>query len=126
MSRNSYAVGQSWTFSAPKGFESSRIVIGAIEPVDGHEPIICISIIGVIVPLANGKIEKSTIDFMPFSKKALDETVINFEGKIEIPSGFSSGYLKWKSDPDGLGFFNVPFSSLIAQLTEAMTQDENN
>lgn len=116
---HTYTVGQSWTYPVPKGFESSRIVVGAIEG-DGERTIVCVAVTDVPVPHPDGGIGRTTISFMPFTSQALDATVIGQKGDLAIPEGFEEAHDEWLEDPEGQRCFDVPFPVILSKLFQQM------
>lgn len=117
-----YAVGQAWTYEAPRGFENSRIVIGAILTFASHEPVICSLVTGAPMVNEGGEIEALTIPFLPFSKSAFDATVLAPDGAADVPAAFGECYGHWKTDAKGLGFINVPFKRLLRNMVDDLAE----
>ena len=117
-----YSVGQSWKYEAPRGFEDSRIIIGAILTFASHEPVICASVTSAPMKDENGNVQPLTIPFLPFSKTAFDQTVIDLEGTTEPPADFRDNYKSWKNDAKGLGFINIPFKGLLRDMVDGLDE----
>ena len=113
---DTYNVGQAWNYEAPRGFEQSRIVIGAILTFAQHEPVICAAVTGAPMLDAQGKVKAMTIPFLPFSKTAFDQTVIGLAGDGDVPEGFQQAYQRWKTDDKGFGYIDVPFKGLLKNM----------
>jgi len=113
---DNYAVGQAWSYEAPRGFEQSRIVIGAILTFASHEPVICSAVMGAPMLNNSGEVEPLTIPFLPFSQSAFEQTVLELDGKIDVPETFRDCYKRWKTDLKGLGFINIPFKGLLKNM----------
>ena len=129
----SYVVGQAWIYEAPKGFEKSRIIIGAILTFANHQPIICAAVTKAPMSDINGMVRPLTIPFLPFSKTAFDETILTVDGSSTLPEEFNRHYTSWKNDLKGLGFIDIPFKGLLRSITDElhrsarpMTQSMNN
>ncbi len=118
----SYHVGQSWIYEAPKGFEESRIIIGAILTFAGHEPVICAAVTGAPMKNETGDVHPLTIPFLPFSKTAFDQTVKSYDGMKELPASFRENYKSWKTDQKGLGFINIPFKGLLRNMVDGLDE----
>lgn len=119
-----FAVGQSWLYPALEDFEESRIIVGHIEPVENEQDIICVAITHAPIPRQNGSFMKATIPFMPFSQAAMEQTVTELENaSVPLPEEFAAGYEKWKADPDGLGFLQIPFMVLLGQISSDFNSD---
>ena len=119
-----YSVGQSWIYEAPRGFENSRIIIGAILTFASHEPVICASVTSAPMKDALGEVHPLTIPFLPFSKTAFDQTVLDLEGMKDIPLAFGENYRSWKNDEKGLGFINIPFKGLLRDMVEGLGEQQ--
>lgn len=112
----SFELGQSWSYRAPSGFEESRIVIGAILTFHDHEPVVCCAVNAAPRRLADGRIDRVTIPFLPMSEAALRASVTACDGLCEPPEGFADGLAMWRKDPRGLSIFTVPFEGLLDQM----------
>ncbi len=123
---NEYAVGQVWTWPIPEGFEDSRIIIGAVETLEDGEEVICIAATAAPVPRREGKVARMTIPFLPFSKKAMDTTVLELDGNEgELPEDFHLALQHWKMDPANRIFFQEPFPTLLSTLHYALQDDDS-
>ena len=116
----SYVVGQAWTYKAPRGFEKSRLIIGAILTFANHQPIICAAVTKAPMSDMNGRVQPLTIPFLPFSKIAFDQTVLNIDGSAQVPEGFKNHYTSWKNDFKGIGFINIPFKGLLRSMNDEL------
>ena len=119
---DAYHVGQSWTYEAPKGFEQSRIIIGAILTFAHHEPVICASVTDAPMRADSGDLQPLTIPFLPFSETAFKQTILAADGQAELPASFSANYKSWKTDQKGLGFINIPFKRLLRDMVDGLEQ----
>jgi len=120
----SYAVGQAWIYEAPKGFEGSRIIIGAILTFANHQPIICVAVTKAPMSDTSGCVQPLTIPFLPFSKIAFDQTVMTIDRSVQLPEDFISHYTSWKNDLKGLGFINIPFKGLLRSMNDELLKKE--
>lgn len=118
----SYHVGQSWIYEAPKGFEGSRIIVGAILTFASHEPVICAAVTGAPMLNGQGTVQPLTIPFLPFSKSAFEQTVVRLDGTQDLPSSFNDNYKSWKTDQKGLGFINIPFKGLLRNMADGLEE----
>jgi hypothetical protein len=107
---------QLWTYRAPQGFESSRLVIGALVTFEGWERIICCSAIDAPRRLASGKTDRVVIPFLPMSEAAFLNSVVTMEGAADLPEGFAQGLSCWQADPRGLTVFTVPFDGYLDRM----------
>lgn len=103
------AAGQRWTYRAPAGFESSRIVIGAIAKFEGSESIVCCAVSEAPKRQGDGSTEAITIPFLPMTESAFRASAVAFDGLSELPEDFAPKLQAWADDPKGLSAFTVPF-----------------
>jgi hypothetical protein len=120
--------GQCWTYRAPIGFETSRLVIGAIVTFDGDRSIVCCSVTAAPRRFADGRVETMVIPFLPMTEPAFRDSVVALEGDAEPPQAFASKLEDWGNDPRGLTTFTVPFEGyldrmLALQMAEIAGQD---
>jgi hypothetical protein len=112
-----FAAGQSWTYRAPQGFESSRLLIGAIASFDRHRTIICTAVVHAPRRHADGHLEMMTISFLPMMEEAFRASVVAMdEVAAEIPDCFAPKLEEWSRDPKGLTAFSVPFEGYLDQM----------
>lgn len=112
-----FAAGQSWSYRAPKGFETSRLLIGAIATFDGERNIICCAAIHAPRRHADGHLDMITIPFLPLTEAAFQASVVALdEGPAEIPESFVERLTEWSNDANGLTAFTVPFDGFLDQL----------
>lgn len=118
------AAGQRWTYRTPAGYESSRIVIGAIAKFEGAESIICAAVSEAPRRHGDGSVEIVTIPFLPMTETAFRASVLAFDGMSELPPDFAAKLDAWSSDPKGLTAFTVVFEGyldlMIAHQMEAI------
>jgi hypothetical protein len=120
--------GQCWTYRAPSGFETSRLVIGAIVTFDGDRSIVCCGVTGAPRRHADGRVEAVVIPFLPMTEQAFRASVVAFEGAAEPPQTFAAKLDEWGNDPRGLTTFTVPFEGYLdrmiaLQMAEIAGQD---
>ncbi|HEX2842037.1 hypothetical protein [Hyphomicrobium sp.] len=112
-----FAAGQSWSYRAPQGFESSRLLIGAIATFNGNRNIICSAVIHAPRRHADGHIEMVTIPFLPMTDAALAASVVSLcDAAAELPENFVEKLQEWSNDPKGLTAFTVPFEGFLDQM----------
>lgn len=112
-----FAAGQSWTYRTPRGYETSRLVIGAIASLGGHRKIVLAAAIHAPRRHAEGHFETVTIPFLPMTEAAFRASVISLEGTdAEIPDTFVDELEAWKNDPKGLTTFTVGFDGFLDHL----------
>jgi len=112
----SFAAGQRWTYRAPQGFESSRIVVGAVVSFAEHEPVVCCSVLGAPRRLPDGSIDVVTIPFLPMTEAAFRATVVGEDGRAEPIGEFEAAFADWRNDPRGLSMFTVQFEGELDRM----------
>lgn len=112
----SFAAGQCWTYRAPQGFETSRLLIGAIASFDGHRTIICSAAVHAPRRHADGHLEMVTVPFIPMTDAAFQASVVALDGVADLPDSFAEKLEAWSSDPKGLTAFTVPFEGFVDQM----------
>lgn len=110
------AAGQQWTYRTPAGFETSRLVIGAIVSFQDHEPVVCCAVTDAPRRHADGHYEPVTIPFLPLTKAAFRATVGAPDAVAEPPPGFAEALSTWRDDPRGLSIFTVPFEGSLDRM----------
>lgn len=111
------AAGQSWTYRAPPGFETSRLLIGAIASFDGGQPIVLAAAVHAPRRHADGHLEPVTIPFLPMTEAAFRASVLAADAEAEpLPAQFSEKLNEWQNDPRGLTTFTVPFEGYLDQM----------
>lgn len=108
--------GESWTYGAPQGFESSRILVGAVLSFQDRDPIVCCAVLAAPRRNPDGSIEAVTVPFLPMTATALAATVQSPEGTAELPAAFAPALEAWAGDPRGLSAFTVPFEGFLDRL----------
>lgn len=111
------AAGQSWTYRAPSGFETSRLLIGAIASFDGEQQIVCASAVHAPRRGPDGHFERVTIPFLPMTEAAFRASIVGRDDTPEpLPEGFAEKLAAWQNDPKGLTTFTVPFEGFLDQM----------
>ncbi len=111
-----FAAGQQWTYRAPEGYETSRIVIGAVATCANNRQIICFSVTDAPRYGDDGSAQIVTIPFVPMSEDAFSETVVEQCGEADPPETFSEALANWSNDPRGLSVFTVPFEGGLDRM----------
>lgn len=117
-SARGFAAGQSWNYPAPEGFESSRILIGAIASFSGGRRILCCAVNVAPERQPDGTIARVAIPFLPMTEDALARTVTarDAEPPAQLPEGFAEALAAWSDDPRGLTCFTVAFDGYLDRL----------
>jgi hypothetical protein len=122
-----YEAGQRWTYRTPAGFETSRIVIGAILYFTDQAPLACIAVEEAPQRRADGAVSTGSIPFLPLTLDALHRTVETRDGSAEPSATFVANFTTWRDDSRGLTYFTVPFEGhldrMIAQQMAEISDD---
>jgi len=118
-----FAAGQSWTYRTPEGFESSRMLIGAIASFDGNRTLICAAVIHAPRRHADGHLEPTTIPFLPMTDAAFHASVVALDGTADLPESFAAKLEAWSTDPKGLTAFTVPFDGSLDRMIARQMAD---
>jgi hypothetical protein len=111
------AAGQCWTYRAPKGFEASRLLIGAVATFGGDRTIVCCAAIHAPRRHADGRLDTITIPFLPMTDAAFSASVVALcDDAAELPQSFVEKLSEWSNDPKGQIAFTVPFEGFLDQM----------
>lgn len=111
-----FAAGQCWTYRAPRGFETSRIHIGAIFEFANGDRLIAACVTDAPQRLADGRTARGTIPLLPLSEAALRQTVVALAGEADLPESFLAAFEAWNDDDRGGTFFTVPFEGHLDKM----------
>ena len=111
-----FKAGQCWRYAAPAGFESSRLVIGAILSFEDGERVVCCSVLDAPQRGPNGRLGRVTIPFLPMAEAAFASSVSGADGMAAAPPQFASAYAVWKADARGFSCFSVPFEGWLDRM----------
>ncbi len=107
---------QVWTYDAPPGYETSRIIIGTIEDVPGEGDIVCVTVTGAPLPVRGGGLQAETLTFVPFSRAALEDTLRSQEGEADLPVDFSDLRDNWMEETGGTEYLTIPLPLFLDML----------
>jgi hypothetical protein len=116
MSTRTFKAGESWTYNTPAGFETSRIVVGAVLSFEDREPIVCCAVTSAPRRNGDGSIEAVTVPFLPMTASALAATVQSEAGPATLPDAFAQALQDWVDDERGLSAFTVPFEGWLDHM----------
>lgn len=110
--------GQCWRYGAPAGFETSRLVIGAIATFSADAHIVCVSVSGAPQVQPDGSVIAVDIPFLPLSTEAFLATVdaLDEAATAELDRGFADALGEWNDDPRGASCFTVAFDGYLDRL----------
>lgn len=90
-----YEVGQVWTYKTRPQEKASTLQVLVIDNSSKMGPVIFVGLKDVRVMHPSGKI-LSSMSPLPFTKEALDQSVLKVVGKTDKLMSASFGYQKWK------------------------------
>lgn len=111
-----FAAGQCWRYRAPEGFETSRLIVGAVIEVESGGRLICCSVTDAPQRYPDGAIGRVNIPFLPLTEAAFAATVTDLERVAEPLAEFAPSYAAWVGDARGLSYFTVPFEGWLDRL----------
>ena len=91
----SYEVGQVWSYKTRPQEPNSTLMILRIDNTSKLGQVVLIGLTGLKIRHPNGKIIGS-LSPLPFTKDALDQSVVKLVGKTEKLMTSDFGYSKWK------------------------------
>ena len=108
-----YQPGQVWRYKTRPGEERSTLTVLRVEAV-GAKRIVHIRVDNIRLKNCFGGEEPNKIEHMPFSREALDQSVIAKVRTVPVPD-FESGYAEWRTAWDGgkAGFYTVTVSEAV-------------
>jgi hypothetical protein len=120
-----FAPGQVWTYNTRSGEEASRIVICRVETDPKLGQVVHIHVNGV--RLKNDRVPggfSDQIGHMPYSGKALRESLTKLESTGAALPDFEDGYQEWRGEFDKgkAGVWTAPVSEAIAAMESTMNQ----
>ena len=95
VSAEDYAVGQIWTYKTRPQEPNSTLMILRIDNTSKLGPVIFIGLKELRVKHPTGKVFPS-MSALPFTKEALDKSVVKLVGTADKLMPSNLGYMKWK------------------------------
>jgi hypothetical protein len=114
--------GQTWTYRGAIP-ASSRVIIGAVDNLDGEsQPIVSISVTDA--PIPNDGKQLQTVPHLPVAGDVLRESVVELKGVGPIPDGFEHGYSLWRQayDSGKGGYFTISVEEIVGLLHAQLGQ----
>ena len=87
---DSLVTGQRWIYRPPQGFETSRLVIGAVVPFKDDLNIVCCAVFDAPQHVGANAGETATLPFLPMTEIAFRASVVEIDGVGDIPPEFST------------------------------------
>jgi hypothetical protein len=107
-----YSPGQVWSYKTRKGEESSTITVLRVETLPKIGTIIHIRIDGVTVKNCSGGPTLHAVEHSPFSKDAIDRSVLEIVGQKQNLPDYHNGYSDWRDHCGGV--YTIPVSEAVA------------
>ena len=105
-------VGQEWSYLTRPHEHRSTLIIGRIDE-SSIGSVFHISVRGLRLADSRGLGEGTKIDHVPISEQALRDSLVAFQGFVEITGEFEDGYLEWFASTNGRG---QPFPISVAEV----------
>jgi hypothetical protein len=118
-----FRAGDCWTYRPPAGFESSRMIIGAVLRFADQPSIVCVCVTAAPQKLPDGSLRASDIPLIPMSEHAVAASVVSHMGQAEPPADFGAAFTAWHQDDRGLTVFTVPFEGLLDRMIALQMAD---
>lgn len=120
---DAFAEGQVWTYRTRPGEDASRITVCRVEADPKLGEIVHIHVSGL--RLKNPRVPggfSDAIGHMPYSGKALRDSVVAQESATAKLPAFVDGYREWRSsfDDGKAGVWTAPLSEAIAGMEAAL------
>ena len=91
-----YEVGQVWSYKTRPQEPNSQVLILRIDNTSKLGQVIFIGLTNLRIQHPSGKVIPPAISALPFTKDALDQSVIKLVGKTDKLMKSEFGYQKWK------------------------------
>jgi len=123
--RPEYKVGQKWSYRSRLGEENSYLVIVKIESESKFGTIVHIALGGLKMKnrrSPNGLSENA--NHLPFSKEAIDKSVIKLlKEHVELPD-FEEGYKLWREafDDKRAGIYTITVAETVSIMEASLNQ----
>lgn len=97
---DTFEVGQIWHYDTRQGEENSTLTIVSMENNKDYGLIIGVYVDNLNIPLNGISGGNTVINFMPFNKKALKESVTRIQGHTDELPDYKQHYKAWKKEFD--------------------------
>ena len=118
-----FRVGQVWRYETRPGEESSRVIIGRIERIEGLGKIVHVKLTGLHLASSAAPGTVATIMFhAPVAEDWLAASVVELTAERGDLEGFAEGYGKWLAAyrKGEAGVFSIPLSEVVATMEQAL------
>jgi hypothetical protein len=93
-----FAVGQVWAYHTRSGEESSRVIICKIETDPKYGPLVHVALVGLKLQAPQSPTGMTdSIRHMPFTEKALRDSVTDVVGLTKDLPPYQTGYMEWRA-----------------------------
>ena len=97
---DTFEVGQIWHYDTRQGEQNSTLTIVSMENDKNYGLIIGVYIDHLNIPLNGIPGGNTVINFLPFTKKALEESVTRIQGHTDELPDYKQYYKAWKKEFD--------------------------
>jgi hypothetical protein len=120
-----FVVGQIWEYQTRKGEEKSTLTIVAVESNKKSGTIVNIYVEGLKIKNPNADEGYSDkIQHLPFSKEAIEKSVIRLIGTTKKLPDYKNGYNEWRTafDKGKAGVFSITVKEAIDVMEKTLNQ----
>lgn len=109
-----YKPGQVWSYKTRTSESESTVTILRVEEIDGEKRIVHIRVDHIVLKNCSGGPELEQLPHMPFSREAIDASVLKVLRTGEVPD-FHEGYSEWRSawDSGKAGFYTITVAQAL-------------
>lgn len=124
--KTKYKVGQVWKYETRRGEENSNLTITCVENNEKLGVIISVYIEGIKISNSKSECNLEEIQHLPFSEKAIDESVVELiETRKKLPK-FKDGYNNWKRafERNEAGIFTIKIKESIEFVEKTINEGD--
>ena len=115
-----YSPGQVWSYKSRTGESSSTITILRVESLPNIDVIVHVRIDGIKLKNCSGGPSPNAVQHAPFSKDAIDRSVVTLIRKSQQLPEYEAGYSDWKAHCGGV------YTVTVAEMLKADEATFNN
>jgi hypothetical protein len=107
-----FAPGQVWSYKTNPGEEGSTLTVLRVETLGKMGTIVHVRLEGLHFRNCYGEMLADSLPHAPFSRAALDASVVKQIGSVTTMPAFEEGYQDWLSHCGGV--YTVPVAQMVA------------
>jgi hypothetical protein len=101
-----------WSYKARTGEESSTLTILRVESLPKVGVILHVRIDGIKLKNCSGGHSPTTIQHAPFSREAIDRSVLKLVSQGNVIPDYEAGYLNWREHCGGI--YTIPVAEMVS------------